>query len=61
MFFEFQTKKNEPITINVNKILFITPYRNVTMIIDDQGNEYETLEKYNSVVSRLNELKNSKS
>lgn len=60
MFFEFTTKKNEPVTINANKILFITPYKNVTMIFDDQGNEYETLEKYDSVVSRLNKLRDSK-
>ena len=56
MFFEFKTKKNEPVAINIGKILFITPYKNGTMLVDSEGNEYEMLESYESAISRLCEV-----
>ena len=53
MFFEFKTKKNEKVAININKVLFITPYKNGTYIIDVEGNEYESSEGYESFMQRL--------
>lgn len=53
MFFEFVTRKNEKVTINVSMILFITPYKNGTMLIDCEGNDYESNETYESFITRL--------
>ena len=56
MFIEFVTRKNEKVTINISMILFITPYKNGTMVIDCEGNDYESSEKYDSFIERLNNI-----
>lgn len=53
MFFEFKTKRNEKVSININMLLFITPCKNGTYIIDAEGNEYESCEGYDSFMQRL--------
>ena len=60
MFFEFITKNNEQIAININLILFITSYKNTTIIYDTDGNDYRTNESYTSIINRLNDLKSLK-
>ena len=60
MFFEFITKTNEQIAININLILFITSYKNTTIIYDTDGNDYRTNESYTSIINRLNDLKSLK-
>lgn len=57
MFFEFLTKRNEKVLLNINHILFITPTKNGAMLVDSVENYYETLEPYESVVLRLQNLK----
>ena len=58
MFFEFITKRNEKVTINVNSILFITSHKTGTFIVDVEANEYESNESYESFVKRLNNCVN---
>lgn len=58
MFFEFKTKRNERVSINVSKILFITPSKNGTILIDCEGNDYESNESYESFMQRLYDLVN---
>ena len=60
MFFEFITKNNEQIAININLILCITSYKNTTIIYDTDGNDYRTNESYTSIINRLNDLKSLK-
>ena len=57
-FFEFKTKRNERVSINVSKILFITPSKNGTILIDCEGNDYESNESYESFMQRLYDLVN---
>lgn len=58
MFFEFITRKKEIVSININKILFITATKYGTCIIDDEGNDYECNESYESFMERLYDLVN---
>lgn len=60
MFFEFRTKKNESVTINVSMILFITPNKKGTTLIDCEGNIFESNESYESFISRLEDIVNPK-
>ena len=53
MFFEFLTRRNEKILININHILFITPTKNGALLVDSSDNYYETLESYESMVLRV--------
>lgn len=57
MFFEFETKRNEKVSINICCIMFITSTKNGTTLVDTDGNEYSTFESYDSVVLRLRDLK----
>ena len=57
MFFEFLTKRNEKVCINICCIQFITSTKNGTLIMDNDGNEFETLEPFDSLVLRLRNLK----
>ena len=41
MFFEFVTRKNEKVSINIDHILFVTNLKNGTCLIDVEGNDYE--------------------
>jgi hypothetical protein len=61
MFFEFITLRNEKVSININHILFVTPTKKGTMLVDVTNNDYETLESYTNVIFRLNNLELSKS
>ena len=61
MFFEFITLRNEKVSININHILFVTPTKKGTMLVDVNNNDYETLESYTNVIFRLNNLELSKS
>lgn len=60
MFFEFTTRKKEIVSININKILFITTTKFGTCILDDEGNDYESNESYESFMQRLFETLKSK-
>ena len=60
MFFEFKTKRNEKVLINVNHILFITPTKNGTLLVDITQNDYESHEPYENMAHRLNDLKYEK-
>lgn len=53
MFFEFKTRKNEIVSININKILFITSTKYGTCLLDDEGNDYECNEPYENFMQRL--------
>ena len=53
MFLEFITKRNEKVLINVLNILLITSTKNGALIVDTDSNDYETLETYESIISRL--------
>ena len=55
MFFEFITTKNEPVSININKILYITPYKKGSLIVDVEGMDYYSNEEYTALVQRLND------
>ena len=54
MFFEFVTKREEKVAINIFLILFITPLKKGTMIVDEDGNDYQTNESYEELKQRLN-------
>ena len=58
MFFEFLTKRNEKVYMNINHIVFITPTKNGALIVDVTSNDYETLESYDELISRLSQLEN---
>ena len=57
MFFEFYTKRNEKVSINICHILYITPSKLGTIIVDVESNDYETPESYECVMNRLRDLK----
>lgn len=57
MFFEFTTKRNEKVIINICRIHFVTSRKIGSLIMDLDGNEFETLESYDSVISRLKKFK----
>lgn len=56
MFFEFVTRKNEKVSINIDHILFVTNLKNGTCLIDVEGNDYESNEGYESFSKRLNQF-----
>lgn len=57
MFIEVKTTKNEIISLNINKILNFSPYKNGTIIYMENEEEYVIIEKYEIFSIRL---KNSK-
>lgn len=54
MFIEIRTKRNELVMININQILFFTPNKNGTLIVDIIGNEYSIEEPYSDFKHRFN-------
>ena len=56
MFIEIETVKGEKVFLNVKHILFVTQYKNVTVVFDELGNDYRVDEPYSSVCSRINEI-----
>ena len=53
MFIQVTTKKGEKILMNVNNVVFVSPAKNGSVIIDVSGMDYSVIDTYESVVSRL--------
>ena len=53
-FFEFETRKQEPILININRISFVIKYKGLAVVYDVDGQQFETNEDYDDFKMRLN-------
>lgn len=52
-FFEFKTKKNEPIIISLDRIAFITSYKGKAVLFDLDGQEFDSNEDFETFKTRL--------
>ena len=57
MFIEIETTKNEKVFLNVHQILYVTKDKKHTIILDINGVDYYTKEPYESIIARLQQLK----
>ena len=53
MFMEIITKRKEVVNININQIVYITPDKDFTVIVDSTGQDYYVDEPYNKLVERI--------
>lgn len=53
MFMEIVTRRKEIVNININQIVYVTPDKSSTVIVDSIGQDYYVNEPYDSVVARI--------
>lgn len=58
MFIEFETTAKEKVLLNVNQILYVTKDKKSTIVLDINGVDYRVSEDYESLIARLQQLKN---
>ncbi len=55
MFIEFTTSRNEIVSININKILYVTATKKGCLLVDCEGMDYSIDEEYTSFMTRLDD------
>lgn len=50
---EIVTRRKEIVNININQIVYVTPDKSSTVIVDSIGQDYYVNEPYDSVIARI--------
>ncbi len=56
MFIEFTTLRNEIVSININKILYVTATKKGCLLVDCEGMDYPINEDYYAFMDRLDKI-----